>query len=59
MRRLPCVLIAGLLSAGALLASAQELSAASTFQPRTNDGAGVRVVVTPRAPTARCNDMGF
>ena len=32
MRRLPCVLIAGLLSAGALLASPQELSAASTFQ---------------------------
>ena len=59
MSRLPCVLIAGLLSAGVLFASAQELSAASTFQPRTNDGAGVRVVVTPRAPTAGATTWDF
>ena len=52
MKRLLCGLIAGLLSAGLLFASAQELSAASAFQPRTNDAAGVRVVVAPRALTA-------
>ena len=58
MMRLPSVLIAGLLSV-ALFASAQELSAASTFQPRTNDGAGVRVVVTPRVPAAGATTWEF
>jgi hypothetical protein len=59
MRWLPCVLIAGLLSAGALVATAQGLFAASTFQPRTNDAAGVRVVVTPRLPAAGVTTWDF
>ena len=59
MRRLLYVLVAGLLSAGSLFVSAQELSAASAFQTRTNDSAGVRVVVTPRALTAGATTWDF
>lgn len=51
MRRLLGVLVASLLCAGSLFLPAHELSAASAFQPRTNDSSGVRIVVTPRALT--------
>ena len=59
MRRLSCVLIAGLLSAGSLFASTRELSAASAFEPRTSDAAGVRVVVTPKVLTAGATTWDF
>lgn len=59
MRRLYCVLVAGLLSAGSLFMSAEELSAASALQPRTNDTAGVRVVVIPRALTPGATTWEF
>jgi hypothetical protein len=59
MRRLFCALIAGLLSAGWLFASAQPLPAASAFQSRTDDSSGVRVLVTPRALTAGAMTWDF
>lgn len=59
MRRLLCVPIACLLSAGWLFASAQQLSAASAFQSRTNDSSGVRVLVTPRALTVGAMTWDF
>jgi hypothetical protein len=59
MRRLLCVLIAGLLSAGWLFVSAQQLFAASVFQSRTDDSSGVRVLVTPRALTAGAMTWDF
>jgi hypothetical protein len=52
MKRLSCLLIVGLISVGSLFSCADELLAASAFQSRTSDAAGVRVVVMPRALTA-------
>lgn len=59
MRRLSCALIVGLLSVGSLFTSAEDLSAASAFQPRTSDVAGVRVVVMPRALTVGATTWEF
>ena len=59
MKRLSCVPIIGLLSASALLASVQDSFAASALQSRTNDAAGVRVVVTPRVLTAGATTWDF
>ena len=51
---LPIVILACL-----ILAAAPNVTVSSTLQSRTNDGGGVRVVVTPRPHTAAATTWDF